>query len=114
MKHQGIVVAGGRPGNIPGSRSKHLNLRAAERKVVPCGHGFDGNAEAVGLVQKSLIGRDARVAAYPQHPGTKITQDRKHSPHVIAVRVGQGDGIETADIAATIIRGTPRLPRFQS
>ena len=53
----------------------------------------------VGLGQESLVGRDVRIGAHPQHPGTKIAQDGRHSAHVIAVRVGESDGVETADIA---------------
>src|SRR5271156_6501021 len=99
MKHEGIVVAGGGAGGVIGWWGKHFDLGAAEGKVVAGSHGFDWDVKSASLGQERLIGRNARVAAYPKLPWTKVLQNGGHSAHVIAVRVGEGDGIEPADIA---------------
>ena len=110
MKDQGIVIAGGRAGNISGGWGEHLNLGAPKGKIFPRSHGFDGNSQVPGLVQKSLIGRDAGLLPTHKHSGTKVAQDGKHSPHVIAVRVGEGDGIESAEDRGTITGDTTSSP----
>jgi len=99
VEHQRIVIAGGRACHVIDGRGQHIHLRAAEGKAAPGSHRFHRNVEPGGFGQECLVGRDLRIGPHPQHPGTKITQNRRHSPHVIAVCVGESHGVETADIA---------------
>ncbi len=113
MEHQRIVIAGCSARRVLGRRCKHFDLRATEAKAAARGHRFDRDVEPPGFGEESLIGWDLRIGAHPQHAGTKITQDGKHSSHVIAVRVGESDGIETADIARPKHRGNHVFADFK-
>ncbi len=113
MEYQGIVVAGGRAGGVTGWRGKHFDLGAAESKAVAGSHGFDRYVEPVSLGQERLVGGNTRVVAHPKRPRTKVLQDGGHATHVIAVRVGERDGIEPPDIAGPQDRGDDVFPDFK-
>ena len=81
--------------------------------MVAGSHGFDWNVEPASLGQERLVGRNARVVAHPERPGTKIFQHGRHATHVIAVRVGERDGIEPADIARPQHRGDDVFADFK-
>ncbi len=100
MEHQGIVVAGGSAREC--SRQAEQALRPARRRRQSGRRRPWIRPECRGAAPRpGAPRRPGCPGCLPTHsyPGTKIAQDRKHSTHVIAVRVGQGDGIETADIA---------------
>ncbi len=94
-------------------RRQHIDPRAAESKAAPGGHGFDGNVELRGFGQESLVGRDLRIGAHPQHPGTKVTQEGRHPAHVIAVCVTESDSVEAANVKRPQHRRDHIFPDFK-
>jgi len=105
MEDEGVVVDGGAGVRVGGVGGEDAEGDAAEGESVSGAEVADADVEAGGEFEEGGVRRGDGVDADPELGGVEVAQDGGHAAHVIAVSVGEGDGVEMADVAGPEVGG---------